>query len=241
MVRNLFDPVEVLAPAEAYRLWAPSYDDRGDNAILFLEEKEVLPILANCVLPGKRVIDFGCGTGRHLRHCKELGVTELVGVDISREMLAIARGKLGSSGADLIEAHIKELPLIRSIFDVGIASLSLSHVENLMEAVSGISGVIRSGGVVIVSDLHWSFDERGWKRTFRSVREPGRRLAVQNCPHSLSEYKTAFAGAGFLVEKMAEPVIDESVEPVFRRARMSQTYTKYRGQPLLVVFQLRKQ
>jgi malonyl-CoA O-methyltransferase len=241
IVNNLLNPIKILPPGEAYRLWAPSYDDRGRNAVLHLEEKVMVPLLSNCMLPGKKVIDFGCGTGRHVLHCQELGATDIVGVDASIEMLSVAKEKIDASCVNLLQAHLEELPFAYSSFDVGIAALVLNHVKNIVGVVGGMSNLLRPGGMLLISDLHWTFNGRGWKRTFRSNAAPSKRFAVHNHVHSLSDYQNAFAKAGLQVEKMMEPPIDVQIEPFFRDAAMEKTYDRYRGQPLLVVFQLRKQ
>lgn len=40
---------------------------------------------------GSAVLDMGCGTGIGLREMKKLGATKLVGIDISNEMLEVAK------------------------------------------------------------------------------------------------------------------------------------------------------
>lgn len=49
-----------------------------------------LPRLFEQHVKGPRALDFGCGTGRSTRFLKNLGFTT-IGLDISREMIAIAR------------------------------------------------------------------------------------------------------------------------------------------------------
>jgi malonyl-CoA O-methyltransferase len=241
IVNNLLNPIKILSPGEAYRLWAPSYDDRGKNAVLYLEEEVMVPLLSNCMLPGKNVIDFGCGTGRHVLHCQELGSTDIVGIDASIEMLSVAKEKVDPSRVRLLQASLEELPFTHSSFDIGIAALVLSHVKNIVGVIEGMSNLLRPGGMLLISDLHWTFNVRGWRRTFRSNATPSKRFAVQNHVHSLSDYKNAFTRAGLQVGNMMEPLIDVRIEPFFKDAGMEKTYDRHRGQPLLVVFQLRKQ
>ncbi|HYA64945.1 MAG TPA: class I SAM-dependent methyltransferase, partial [Candidatus Sulfotelmatobacter sp.] len=49
-----------------------------------------LPAIFAKYAPGKRALDFGCGTGRSTRFLQELGFSA-IGVDISEDMLRIAR------------------------------------------------------------------------------------------------------------------------------------------------------
>jgi len=61
------------------------------------------------VRPG-RLVDLGCGTGRHVVHFAERGF-EVTGLDLSEHMLAAARAKLdaGGSSATLVRADITRL------------------------------------------------------------------------------------------------------------------------------------
>ena len=50
--------------------------------------KELLPDFT-----GKRMLDLGCGYGWHCIYAMEHGAASAVGIDISRKMLEVARGK----------------------------------------------------------------------------------------------------------------------------------------------------
>lgn len=70
---------------------------------------------------GKRAIDFGCGTGRSTRFLKQLGF-EVTGIDISAEMLAIARERdpdgeyLLTTAGDFVALPCGEADLILAAF-----------------------------------------------------------------------------------------------------------------------------
>jgi len=70
---------------------------------------------------GKRAIDFGCGAGRSTRFLKQLGF-ETTGVDISAEMLAIARERdpdgeyLLTAPGDFGRLHPGEADLVLAAF-----------------------------------------------------------------------------------------------------------------------------
>lgn len=84
---------------EVYRLG--SYDDfvwQEEKRILDCELKKLKERIAHA-----RYLDFGCGTGRIIGYL-EHKVDESIGVDIAREMLALAKEKLRRSR--LIEADI---------------------------------------------------------------------------------------------------------------------------------------
>jgi SAM-dependent methyltransferase len=66
-----------------------------------------------CPRPG-RLLDLGCGTGRLLVPFARQGY-RVLGVDLSAEMLAVARAKAGAAGAavHLLRANLAELDCLR--------------------------------------------------------------------------------------------------------------------------------
>jgi SAM-dependent methyltransferase len=101
--------------------------------------------------PGEHVLDIGTGTG---------GVPELalplvgpngwvVGIDVSPEMLELARRQLSSRGFTNVawqEAPAESLPATNAEFDVVLASLSMMYVIDRQAAANEIARVLRSGG-----------------------------------------------------------------------------------------------
>ena len=78
-----------------YGSWSASYDEPG-NPIIALEEPAVWSLVDH--LRAGRALDAACGTGRHARHLAELGHA-VVGVDLTREMLARARRQSWTPGS----------------------------------------------------------------------------------------------------------------------------------------------
>jgi ubiquinone/menaquinone biosynthesis C-methylase UbiE len=74
-----------------------------------LAQIDVTFVERHCPQPG-RLIDLGCGTGRLLIASARRGC-RVVGVDLSPEMLAVAREKAAAAGVavDLLQANLTEL------------------------------------------------------------------------------------------------------------------------------------
>ncbi len=86
---------------------ARDYDDYFANLPLFRFDTEVL----DRTLTGHgRVIDLGCGTGRHVVHLARRGF-DVVGIDLSPFMLDVAREKLDrdSLQAELVRGSMTDL------------------------------------------------------------------------------------------------------------------------------------
>ena len=65
--------------------------------------------------PGTRVLDLGCGAGRHLTEMRRVGY-RAIGLDLSPPMLEAARE--ASPQTALVRADMRRLPFGRSTFDV---------------------------------------------------------------------------------------------------------------------------
>jgi SAM-dependent methyltransferase len=101
--------------------------------------------------PGEHVIDVGCGTGAvTLRAARAVGEGGgVVGIDISREMLALARhaaANLGLGNVELREGRAEATPADDASADVVLASLSLMYVIDRAAAAREIARVLRPGG-----------------------------------------------------------------------------------------------
>lgn len=79
---------------------AESYAKLEFPGTYYLAYRDLPEILARHAR-GRRALDFGCGTGRSTRFLKQLGY-EAVGVDISEEMLALARARDASGDYRLV-------------------------------------------------------------------------------------------------------------------------------------------
>jgi SAM-dependent methyltransferase len=98
--------------------------------------------------PGEAVIDVGCGTGRLLPwiwgRIQPNGV--LYAVDISREMLRVARQGLPRIPARYLKASAVRLPLPEGVCDVAIVLNTFAHIPSKRRALTELHRVLRAGG-----------------------------------------------------------------------------------------------
>lgn len=100
---------------------------------------------------GDAVLDLGTGTGSvALLAAQAVGDDGLVvGVDISPEMLALARARasaLGLANVELREGRAEAIPSDAAAFDVLVASLSLMYAIDRDAAAAECARVLRPGG-----------------------------------------------------------------------------------------------
>jgi ubiquinone/menaquinone biosynthesis C-methylase UbiE len=118
----------------------------------------------------REVLDVGCGTGALLDAIARRPITEgqprrrLTGVDLSPQMLAVARDKLGESAA-LAVADAARLPFRSGRFDLAFSSSALHHLRDPLLALREIRRVLRPGGRVAITD--WCGDR--WVERLRTA------------------------------------------------------------------------
>jgi SAM-dependent methyltransferase len=102
----------------------------------------------------KRILDLGCGTGRHLIYLAEKGF-ELYGLDSSPTGLAVILQKLYKKNltAHLSLHDILDLPYEDNFFDALISIQVIHHnkTNNIRRTIREISRVLREGGILWVT------------------------------------------------------------------------------------------
>lgn len=102
--------------------------------------------------PGLRVVDIAVGTGLVAREAVAITGKEsdIIGVDVSAGMLAVARSKLG---IHLIQGAAEQLPLADSTMDFLTMGYALRHVSDLRSAFGEFHRVLRPGGIALVLEI----------------------------------------------------------------------------------------
>jgi SAM-dependent methyltransferase len=123
---------------------AGRYDDlRGE----LLEE--TLPLLVeHGDLPGRRVLDAGCGTGRRAVQLARRHSAHVTGVDPSAAMLERARER-AVPGVELVEGRAEALPFDDASFERVLFETSL-HLMDRPAALQEAARVLEPGGRVVV-------------------------------------------------------------------------------------------
>jgi len=96
------------------------------------------------------LLDVGCGTGEMLSRV-QAGDVKLSGIDISSQMIDVARQKLGD-GYDLRAGDATVLPWDACSFDVVICSYSFHHYEHPEKVLGEMHRVLKEKGRLIIGD-----------------------------------------------------------------------------------------
>ena len=182
----------------------------ADDAKLFHAHYErpavtaLLPPLA-----GLAVLDAGCGPGWYTQYLTERHA-KVVAVDASAKMVAITRAR-AKGRAEVLKADLRRpLPFSPASFDLVMCSLVLHYLENWEDVFGELARVLRPGGLFLLSLPHpfADFQDFGLDSYMET-----KRLTVEKSVGPVTLYvrpvsalTEALAGAGFVVERLLEPL-----------------------------------
>ena len=122
--------------------------------------------------PGARVLDAGCGPGL-VAEAFLLGGCEVLGVDLSGEMVRRARERCARFGGRARFEQGSVFELEGGPFDASVSRNVLHHLESPGDFVARQAALVRPGGVVVALDLSGDPDEArdGWAQAIERDRD----------------------------------------------------------------------
>ena len=137
--------------------------------------------------PGERVLDMGCGAGRHAFEMYRRGADviafdqdpdELAGV---RELFAAMRGAgevPAGADADVKEGDALALPFANGEFDRVVAAEVLEHIPADIQAIDELVRVLRPGGTIALTVPRWFPEVVCWKLSEDYHDTPGGHIRI---------------------------------------------------------------
>jgi SAM-dependent methyltransferase len=222
---------------EMARVFEEHAQDSPYNA--HYDRPAVLALLG--AVAGLRVLDAGCGPGLYAEEPVTLGA-QVVAIDVSEPMLELARQRLGER-ARVVRADLNgRLPFPDEQFDLVVCPLVIAHVDDRAACMREFFRVLRPGGHVVLSTQHPTAD---WLRkggSYFDVREEediwhreGGSYTVHFWREPLTSLCAAVSDAGFLIERLVEPLPAESM-----RERWPEDWDKLSREPGFLVLRLAK-
>jgi len=156
--------------------------------------------------PGAAALDIGCGTGEYTLSLAEAGF-EVVGGDISRGMLAVAKSKIKkhryAERIQLIRLESTKLPFKKELFDTVTCIALLDWVPDSHRLLVEASRVLKhQAKLVLCVDALWS-PYRIYRETQGVIGGEKRNSRSFNS----RELKLALTGCGFVLEKFLGDVL----------------------------------
>jgi ubiquinone/menaquinone biosynthesis C-methylase UbiE len=103
-------------------------------------------------LDGLEIISIGCGSGVDSRWLADNGAKKVVGVDISKGLLNIARRN--NPDLEFFEMDMEDLDFPEESFDLAYSSLAIHYVDDWTPALQEARRILRPGGQYVFSCGH---------------------------------------------------------------------------------------
>jgi len=190
---------------------------------------------------GLRVLDAACGPGLYTQVLLDRGA-DVTAFDASPVMVTLARQRIAGR-ARIDRAVLGEpLPYPADAFDLIVCALAIHYASDRGAAFAEFCRVLRPGGALVVSTQHPFTD---WLRKGGSYFDTKLETDIWHRPSGdqpvsfwrepLSALCTAATSAGFLIEKLAEPLPAATM-----RERYPQYYEKLTTEPGFLILRLVK-
>ena len=134
--------------------WSKKYDKSVLQRLVFRRSHDMF--MENIVKDKRafKILDIGCGTGEFALKLKEKRQdVYFAGVDISTEMISVAKKKFNSDGR--VEFHVSDaehIPYGDNTFDYITCSHSFHHYPNKRKVIREMFRVLKDDGKVMIID-----------------------------------------------------------------------------------------
>ena len=139
------------------------------------------------VRPGQRVLDLGCGGGRHAFEVFRRGA-DVVAFDLDPSELASVRGMFGAmaeagegdgdASATAVSGDATAMPFGDGTFDRVIAAEVLEHIPDDQRAMNELARVLRPGGLAAVTVPSWLPERICWALSTEYHEVPGGHVRI---------------------------------------------------------------
>jgi len=175
----------------------------------------------------KRVLDLGCGMGQLAQHLATAGAAQVIAVDISERMLALAAAEHAHPRVTYQREAIERAAFPPGRFDLVVSSLAVHYIEDYGELMRRVASWLTPGGALVYSTEHpiytaidpatgWTLDENGQRLHWALDRygDEGWRAqrwfvdGVRKYHRTVATLVNGLVDAGLIVERVLEPVPD---------------------------------
>lgn len=219
---------------ENWNVMAMAYEnftDKADSYSYSIEWPCIQKMLPD--LKDKSILDLGCGSGRFTYLLEKEEPRIITGIDLSQQMLDIARekSKSNNSKAVFLKGDINHLDLLKiGTVDFIFSSTTFHYIPDLNTLFSQLYTLLNTGGSCIISLMHpvytaeYPIDKNGifpsdddWTiryldKSIRSYIQPWieynsliNNYLSSSYHHTVSDYINAIIKAGFHIIQVEEP------------------------------------
>lgn len=233
-----------------------------------LREKYACELIAN--EPKGMAVDLGCGAGSALIRMKRMGFNQVIGVDISENMLSAARTRIAennlSESIKLLKCDVRHLETIESNrVDCCIALGLIEYLEDVL-LLSEVNRILKINGVAVIQARNYHCL---YTRTIQFIisilpkfilsilrNHHARKSEISSREHSPKELRKTLPNFGFSIEKECYshfyalypftliPIISTIIKPLDRY--LSKKWERLSSNPISIylasmyIFRIRK-
>ena len=170
---NLNDAYSLKTPEDSiklYKKWAKTYDLDFANISGYLSPKKISSFYIKFAKDNDTpILDLGAGTGLVGELINVNKKKEIIGIDISSEMLNEAKQK--NCYSSLIEADItKKIPLKNNSIGAVVSAGTFTHGHVGPDAFDELLRIVRPGGLFVLSINSKFFIKEGFKEKFSKIK-----------------------------------------------------------------------
>jgi SAM-dependent methyltransferase len=186
-------------PTTPETAWSP-WKLFGRSAALLTVDFQRFPIAL-----GERVLDMGCGGGRHAFELYRRGAS-VVAFDMDAEELKTVADMFGAmelegqapegSSAETVVGDALDLPFPENSFDKIIAAEVMEHIPNDMAAMKELFRVLKPGGQIAVTVPSWLPERICWALSEAYHTAPGGHVRI----YTRAELEAKLKSIGFRID-----------------------------------------
>lgn len=218
----------VVGVREGYGEWVRTYEQIVQDEM----DLRLLEGLRTVDWPAPQcVLDLACGTGRIGTWLRRRSSAAIDGIDITPEMLDVARSK--GVYRTLRVADVSDTGLPAETYDLCTQSLADEHLPDLRPLYREVARVTKPGGCFVIVGFHPQFLMAGIPTHFD--RTPGEPVTIRSYVHLLSDHVKAAHASGWSLLEMDEGLIDDAW------LRKKPKWERYLGLPISFAMVWRQQ
>ena len=187
---------------QGYGEWVQTYEDTVLDAMDLRLLARIQAIAWDQV---QQAADLACGTGRIGVWLKQRGVRCLDGIDVTGEMVEVARAK--GVYDRLLIGNLLATSFQAARYDLVTMVLADEHLLDVHPLYREAARITRSGGSFVIVGYHPYFLMNGIPTHFDRV--TGESVTIQSYIHLFSEHVQAALAADWSLREMHEGLIDE--------------------------------
>jgi SAM-dependent methyltransferase len=187
---------------EGYREWVRTYEQtvQDEMDLRLLDRLQTVDWSAE-----HSILDLACGTGRIGAWLRQRTAATIDGVDITPEMLDIARTKGVYRALRL--ADVTDTGLPAAAYALCLQSLADEHLPDLGPLYGEVARVTARGGHFVLVGYHPHFLLAGIPTHFD--RASGESVTIRTYVHLLSDHVKAAQASGWSLRDLDEGLVDE--------------------------------